>query len=35
MIIKMEDISVSPPVTQDAKVLLFKYFEQWRQRHRQ
>ena len=34
MIIKMGDTSVSPPVTQDAKVLLFKYFEQWRQLHR-
>ena len=34
MIIKMES-SVSPPATQDAKVLLFKYFEQWRQHHRQ
>jgi hypothetical protein len=34
IIIKM-DSSVSPPVTQDAKVLLFKYFEQWRQQHRQ
>jgi hypothetical protein len=34
MIIKM-DSSVSPPVTQDGKVLLFKYFEQWRQHHRQ
>jgi hypothetical protein len=33
MIIKM-DSSVSPPVTEDAKVLLFKYFEQWRQHHR-
>lgn len=35
MIIKMENSSVSPPVTQDARVLLFKYFEQWRQHHRQ
>jgi hypothetical protein len=35
MIIKMEDSSVSPPVTHDAKVLLFKHFEQWRQHHRQ
>jgi hypothetical protein len=35
MIIKMGDSSVSPPVTRDAKVLLFKYFEQWRQHHRQ
>jgi hypothetical protein len=35
MIIMMEDSSVSPPVTQDAKVLLFEYFEQWRQHHRQ
>jgi hypothetical protein len=33
MIIKMVS-SVSPPVTEDAKVLLFKYFEQWRQHHR-
>jgi len=35
MIIKMENSSVPPPVTQDAKVLLFEYFEQWRQHHRQ
>jgi hypothetical protein len=33
MIIKMEGISASPPATQDANVLLFKSFEQWRQLH--